>query len=149
MNELKSVRRDIATNENVPAYVILADSSLMEIATYLPQSLDELRLISGFGDIKLARYGREFLAPVKSYCAQKGLSSKIDRRRNQNGNVSYAPNVQKSLAEIHAVRALTNIFQVKTVAEIAAARNLATTTIEGAFSLFCRAGRNGRNSYAD
>jgi ATP-dependent DNA helicase RecQ len=72
LNELKIVRRDIALNENVPAYIILSDPTLIEIATYFPQSLDELRMISGFGDVKLARYGREFLIPVKNYAAQKG-----------------------------------------------------------------------------
>ena len=66
LNELKDTRRMIAQNENVPPYIILSDATLMEMATYLPQSLDELRLISGFGDVKLARYGREFLAACKS-----------------------------------------------------------------------------------
>ena len=46
----------------MPPYIILSDATLVEIATYLPQSLDEMRLISGFGDIKLARYGRQFLS---------------------------------------------------------------------------------------
>ena len=75
------MRRDIAANENVPAYIILSDTTLVEMATYLPLSLDELRMISGFGDVKLARYGREFLIPVKNYAAQKGLSSKIKQKQ--------------------------------------------------------------------
>lgn len=77
LNLLKSVRRDIAQLENVPPYIIVSDATLLEMATYLPLSLDELRLISGFGDIKLARYGRELLQPVKDYCKAKSLESKI------------------------------------------------------------------------
>src|SRR6478736_6307481 len=33
---LKDVRRQIAFNENVPAYIVLSDATLMELATYLP-----------------------------------------------------------------------------------------------------------------
>jgi ATP-dependent DNA helicase RecQ len=77
---LKNIRRDIATQENVPPYVIVSDATLMEMATYLPQSLDELRFISGFGDVKLARYGREFLAPVKVYTHERGLNSKMGQK---------------------------------------------------------------------
>jgi len=135
LNELKSVRRAIALNENVPPYVILADSTLVEIATYLPQSLDELRLVSGFGDIKLARYGREFLAPVKSYSAQKGLSSKIDqkkaKRERKQGTGRTARNGAGTQSE-----SFTLYKQGKTVAEIAADRGLATTTIEGHLAYF-------------
>jgi ATP-dependent DNA helicase RecQ len=74
---LRNARRDIALQENVPPYIIVSDATLMEIATYLPQSLDEMRLISGFGDIKLARYGREFVEPVKVYSKERNLTSKI------------------------------------------------------------------------
>src|SRR5581483_9539664 len=70
--ELKNLRRDIALKEGVPPYIILSDASLVELATYLPQTLDEVRLISGFGDIKLARYGREFLLLIKGYSESKG-----------------------------------------------------------------------------
>ncbi|WP_448702873.1 DNA helicase RecQ [Mucilaginibacter sp. AW1-3] len=138
LNELKNVRRNIAGNENVPAYVILADSTLMEIATYLPQNLDELRLISGFGDIKLARYGREFLEPVKSYSAQRGLSSKIaakkpkrERKQNSNRTAKQSTTQQESFS----------LYQSgKTIAEIAAIRNLAATTIEGHLCSFIERG---------
>jgi len=82
---LKNLRRDMAAKENIPPYIILSDASLVEIATYLPQSLDELRLISGFGDIKLARYGRDFLLLTKGYCESKGLSSRISQKKPETG----------------------------------------------------------------
>ncbi len=135
MNELKSVRRDIALNENVPPYVILADSTLLEMATYLPQSLDELRLISGFGDIKLARYGREFLAPVKSYSAQKGLSSKIDQKKAKRERKQSTNRTARKGAGTQS-ESFTLYKQGKTVAEIAADRGLATATIEGHLACF-------------
>jgi len=139
LNQLKNVRRDIAINENVPAYVILADSTLMEIATYLPQSLDELRLISGFGDIKLARYGREFLAPVKSYCAEKNLTSKIDQKKAKRERKPRAERIVKT--SVGTYRESFNLYQSgKTIAEIAASRGLAITTVEGHLCHFVESG---------
>jgi ATP-dependent DNA helicase RecQ len=132
LNELKDTRRDIALHENVPPYVILSDATLLEMATYLPQSLDELRLISGFGDVKLARYGREFLLPIKNYCAKNGLTSQItsktpkrERKAKTEGQSPYGKANDTALESFNLYKA------GKMVAEIAAARGLAATTVEG------------------
>lgn len=133
LRELKLTRRDIAANENVPPYAILSDVALIEMATYLPQTLDELRLISGFGDIKLARYGREFLVPVKNYSIKNGLSSRIRQKaakhKTKTGNSS--PKSSNTASDSF------DLFKSgKTIKEIAAARNLATSTIEGHLSYY-------------
>jgi ATP-dependent DNA helicase RecQ len=139
-NELKNIRRDIAVNENVPPYVILSDATLMEIATYLPQSLDELRFISGFGDVKLARYGREFLLPVKAYTAKRGLESKIKLKSAKRERKPKTENAAKSKASSTALESFTLFRSGKTIAEVAAARGLATTTIEGHLSYYIYTG---------
>ena len=77
LDKLKLIRTGIANNENVPAYIILSDATLLELATYLPQTMEELRQISGFGEVKLARYGEAFLNAVVGYCDEMQLSSKI------------------------------------------------------------------------
>ncbi|MFD0750185.1 DNA helicase RecQ [Mucilaginibacter calamicampi] len=139
LDELKSVRRDIARNENVPPYIILADNTLLEMATYLPQSMDELRLISGFGDIKLARYGREFLLPVTSYSAQRGLSSKIHQKKARRERKQNAKSARKTVAGTQ--RESFDLYKAgKTIAEIAATRGLAVTTIEGHLAYFVEQG---------
>ena len=135
LNELKSVRRDIALHENVPPYVILSDATLVEVATYLPQSLDELRMISGFGDIKLARYGREFLAPVKNYSAQRGLSSKIKQKQQKRERKPRAERINDTKRESF------NMYKSgQSIAEISALRNLSPMTIEGHLASFVETG---------
>ena len=141
LNEIKNMRRDIALHENVPAYVILSDASLLEIATYLPQTLDEMRLISGFGDIKLARYGREFLLPVKSYSTKNGLSSKMNlksSKRERKTRAEGSNNANRSSNT--AFDSFTLYKSGKTIAEIAAERGLAATTIEGHLSYYIYTG---------
>lgn len=141
LNELKMIRRDIADNANVPAYVILSDTTLVEIATYLPQTLDELRFISGFGDTKLARYGREFLVPVKNHCSKYGLKSRIGqkaiKRERKSKTNSRSVNLRSSDTRIESF----NLYRSgKTIADIATERGLAATTIESHLSYFVQTG---------
>ena len=78
---LKNLRREIAEREHVPAYIVFSDATLLELATYLPLTLEDLRRISGFGEVKLKRYGEEFLLPVTEYCAKHGIDSRIGDKR--------------------------------------------------------------------
>ncbi|MGQ9686501.1 MAG: DNA helicase RecQ [Thiobacillaceae bacterium] len=63
---LRAWRRRIATDKGVPAYVILHDSTLKEIADRRPASLAKLGAIPGIGARKLEAYGQEILAVVGS-----------------------------------------------------------------------------------
>ena len=144
LSRLKSVRNDIARLENVPAYIIVSDATLLEMATFLPLSLDELRLISGFGDIKLARYGRELLQPVKDYCKEKGLESKIAykspkrERKAKTDRAERTPKTRKT--NDTRTETFTMYRQGKGITEIAAARGLSPMTIEGHLSHFIESG---------
>ncbi|WP_428327738.1 DNA helicase RecQ [Mucilaginibacter sp.] len=150
LNELKAIRRDIAMHENVPPYVILSDATLQEIATYLPQSLDELRLISGFGDIKLARYGREFLLPVKSYCDKNGLSSQIklkSAKRERKTKTERAPKTAR--ASNTSQESFTLYRSGRSINEIAKVRGLSTSTIEGHLSSYIYTGEMNLSEMVD
>jgi len=65
--KLKDLRSQLAETANVPAYIIFSDATLRALATHLPKSLEEIRHISGFGDIKTARYGQVFLESILEY----------------------------------------------------------------------------------
>jgi ATP-dependent DNA helicase RecQ len=58
---LRAWRLRIAREHDVPAYTVLHNSTLDEIARRRPTSVDELRSIAGIGAAKLARYGAELL----------------------------------------------------------------------------------------
>src|SRR3954468_1808707 len=63
---LRGWRRDMAKEHGVPAYTIFHDSTLLELAERLPNSLDDLRDISGIGATKLERYGEALLEVMQS-----------------------------------------------------------------------------------
>jgi ATP-dependent DNA helicase RecQ len=66
---LKAWRLDTARAHGLPAYVVLYDQTLREVALRKPQSLTELKSISGFGEVKINRYGSAILAIVRERAA--------------------------------------------------------------------------------
>ncbi|NIH84095.1 DNA helicase RecQ [Amycolatopsis granulosa] len=61
---LRAWRSEEAKNQGVPAYIVFSDSTLRQIATEQPSTLDELAGVSGVGENKLARYGEQVLATL-------------------------------------------------------------------------------------
>ncbi|PTN02244.1 ATP-dependent DNA helicase RecQ [Rhodovulum imhoffii] len=64
LSALKARRRAFAEAANVPAYVIFADRTLIEMAETRPGTLDAMARITGVGAKKLERYGPAFLEVV-------------------------------------------------------------------------------------
>ncbi len=58
---LRMVRRRLADEQGVPAYVVFSDATLQEMAVLRPASLDALLAVNGVGEVKLERYGAPFL----------------------------------------------------------------------------------------
>ena len=60
--ELRAWRSERARADGVPAYVVLHDATLRELAACKPRSTAELAAVKGVGPAKLDRYGNELLA---------------------------------------------------------------------------------------
>jgi ATP-dependent DNA helicase RecQ len=60
-NALRRKRTELAREDGVPAYVVFADRTLIELARERPLSLSEMAGIYGLGTAKLERYGEAFL----------------------------------------------------------------------------------------
>src|SRR5664280_201241 len=65
LEALRRWRRERASEDGVPAYVVFHDTTLVEIADSRPRTLPALRRIRGMGPVKLERYGAEILAVIK------------------------------------------------------------------------------------
>jgi ATP-dependent DNA helicase RecQ len=63
---LRSLRKELADERDVPAYVIFSDAVLRAMARDAPTTLREMRAISGVGDKKLADFGARFLAAIET-----------------------------------------------------------------------------------
>ena len=127
-DDLKSLRTEFARSEGVPPYVVFSDATLIEMATYLPQNSDEMRKISGIGDVKMDKYGVDFLKTIKEYCRANNEKSRIGLKtprrepkkrikRDANGDSTYSISLKMFKSGV-------------TIDEIAAERGLSPNTIE-------------------
>ncbi|MBS7404751.1 MAG: HRDC domain-containing protein, partial [Oxalobacter sp.] len=67
MERLKWWRMEVARRQNMPAYVILQDATLREIAVIKPKTPDDLLHIAGMGSKRLSMWGRDILELVSGF----------------------------------------------------------------------------------
>lgn len=142
--QLRKLRETICARKNVPIYIVAGSNTIDEMARYLPQSLPELRKINGFGDVKLEKYGQQFLDVIVKYTKENNLVSLIEEKqtgresKSRVADIGNAP-ANKKKGETHA--ATFFLFKEgKTIPEIAAIRKLTTGTIETHLAKFVRNG---------
>lgn len=73
--KLRERRRQLATEQSLPAYVIFHDATLMEMAEKQPATLSAMASISGVGAAKLEKYGQIFLDEINSSDADNKADS--------------------------------------------------------------------------
>lgn len=62
---LRAVRKKLADQQAIPAYIVLSDKTLHQLATDRPQTLDALYDINGFSTYKIDKYGKDFIEVIK------------------------------------------------------------------------------------
>jgi ATP-dependent DNA helicase RecQ len=72
---LKTLRKNVAKQKNLPPFVVFQDPSLEEMATNYPITIDELKNITGVGTGKASKYGKPFIELIKKYVDE----NEIDR----------------------------------------------------------------------
>ncbi len=70
---LRTLRRQLAEERRVPAYVLFSDATLREMARVRPGSVNALLNIRGVGERKLADLGQRFLEVISNYCRDNRL----------------------------------------------------------------------------
>ena len=63
---LRDCRRELAEEQGVPPYVIFHDSTLVEMCSVVPKTLEDFSKLSGVGERKLMKYGEAFLAAIRN-----------------------------------------------------------------------------------
>ena len=133
--QLKEKRTYIAREENIPAYIVLSDSTLMEIATYLPHNKEEFKKISGFGEVKIEKYGKLFWDVVADYCTAHNLQSRI--------NLKSPKRIRKERPERETDTKQQSFEMFKlgnSIEKIAEQRELSKVTIEGHLAFYIQQG---------
>lgn len=78
MELLKSLRKKIAKEKNVPPYVVFQDPSLEEMATTYPTTAQDLAQINGVGMGKVQKFGKPFLELITKYVEDNEIETTQD-----------------------------------------------------------------------
>ncbi len=70
-SRLRALRRTIADEKDVPAYVIFSDVSLREMARDFPRTPEEFGRISGVGEAKILQFAEPFLSEIAAYLKER------------------------------------------------------------------------------
>ena len=119
---LRGLRRKLADERNVPAYVIFSDVSLREMARNYPTNTSEFRRIAGVGEQKLKDFAAPFLSEIKNY-----LATNPRRTFSENADSPFPqrrPRLNDSQSET-----LRRFQKGESVDEIARARGFVRSTI--------------------
>ncbi|WP_333870395.1 DNA helicase RecQ [Desulforamulus putei] len=79
--ELRQLRQQIARREQVPPYIVFADSTLREMCRHLPQDKRAMLSVKGVGQAKFERYGQEFIEVILKYAGQNSISTQTVQTR--------------------------------------------------------------------
>ncbi|WP_153797080.1 helix-turn-helix domain-containing protein [Foetidibacter luteolus] len=138
--KLRELRDAICREDDSPVYFVASSDSLDEMARYLPQTPDELQQVTGFGKAKTQKIGGRFLAIINEYCDEQQLTSLMHEKQAQpkkeKGKTSNKPNSKADTKE----ETYKLFKEGKTIGEIAAARNLTNSTIEGHLAFYVEKG---------
>lgn len=78
MQLLRSLRKQVAQEEDVPPFAVFQEYSLDDMALKYPISLQELHQINGVGEGKAKRYGAKFIELIKKYVSDNEITRPDD-----------------------------------------------------------------------
>ena len=78
MDLLRSLRKKVAMEEDVPPFAVFQEYSLEDMALKYPISLKELNQINGVGEGKAKRYGSKFIELIKRYVDENQITRPDD-----------------------------------------------------------------------
>ena len=64
---LRELRKRLADEEALPAYIVLSDKVLHLLSTSRPTTIEEFGNISGIGEYKKKKYGKEFVSLIRKF----------------------------------------------------------------------------------
>ena len=123
--ELAALRKRIADQQGVPAFVIFGDKSLREMARKAPSNRQDFAQISGVGEAKLRELSGPFIRVIRDYVKANG-QAQFDEPEQEPAEEKRPRIVGQTYLETGRI-----ISAGATIAEAAEQRGLAETTVLG------------------
>lgn len=110
---LKTLRKKVAKEKDLPPYVIFQDPSLEEMATTYPTTKEELASVNGVGMGKVNKFGKEFLDLIQTYVDENDIETASE--------VVVKSSVNKSKIKIYIIQQIDRKVDLD---EIASTKNV-------------------------
>lgn len=136
--KLRKLRDTICSEKNLPLYMVAGSKTIEEMARFLPQDQQELRKISGFGEVKTGQFGEAFLELIRDYSSEHQLTSLIHEKttKKEKGKKQASTPLKKD-TRAESFR----IFKTgMSIIEISKERKLTVQTIEGHLTRYIETG---------
>lgn len=78
LESLKALRKQVAKEKNLPPFVIFLESSLEDMATLYPTTIEELEKCQGVSKGKAMRYGKKFVEQIATYVEEHNIERPDD-----------------------------------------------------------------------
>jgi len=75
---LRLLRREVARERHVPAYIVFGDAALRDMARRRPSSADGFLAVSGVGQTKARQYGERFVSTIAEHARSHDLEPDVD-----------------------------------------------------------------------
>lgn len=127
--KLRVLRRRVADERGVPAFLVFSDATLREMADRHPETMEELNEVSGVGDQKLRDFGPLFLRVLQKHprtfdSESLGRFGPESGRREWNGDTSPRNNRLKETA-------FNLLAEGRSIEEVASSTGRAISTVRG------------------
>jgi ATP-dependent DNA helicase RecQ len=131
-DRLRTVRRKLADERDVPAYVVFSDVALREMARAYPTTPAEFRRIPGVGEQKLRDFAEPFVSEITDYLA--------NHSRQSFAAAAAVPLPRAAPLNDSAAETLARFQRGESIEEIAQARGFVRSTICGHLAAAVEAG---------
>jgi ATP-dependent DNA helicase RecQ len=108
-NQLKALRREIAAGQNVPAFVIFPDTSLVDMCRILPKTAAEFLNVSGVGAQKQQRYAAAFTQVINDFLATNNVEKATETTLSPTSDLSQSIIIRNEKVSISVVADIINV----------------------------------------
>ena len=120
-DKLRVLRTAIASEKNVPTYIIFDDAALRDMARKRPSKTETFLQVRGVGQKKCEQYGNVIIKAIEEYCRSKSLEMdiNIDMQVSSKEFILKKPKsiVKKNVVKSHAFLLFEQRYSIQEVAE--------------------------------
>lgn len=131
-NILSEIRKNLATELNVPPFVVFSDATLIQMCILYPTTTKELYNVSGIGNYKAENYGKYFLNEIQKYVEAHNIDKSSILTVNSPSSLKKLklPKEKRPTKEDTKLITYNLYISEKTISEIVNLRGLTQVTIE-------------------